>query len=86
MDTDDTDSVESYPDTASERDIGESSDIKPSGPSIPPSILHIRSYEKAKKTIKDREARYKDYESVSFRRYKRTRKENTFISRRVLCR
>ena len=58
-DTDDTDSVEPYPDTASIEDIGKSSDISSPGilssdssissssPSIP-SSLHTRSYGKAR--------------------------------------
>ena len=63
--TDDTYSVELYPDIASIGDIGESSDISPgilspdSGPSLP-SPLH-RSYGKAKKTKKYREPFYKGY-------------------------
>ena len=73
-DTDDKNSVESYPDTASIGDIGESSDmLSPDtpDPSIP-SPAHTRSYGKAKKT-KEREPLYKCYwSSASSRRYKRT--------------
>ena len=59
--------MELYPDIASIGDIGESSDITspgssilspdtaPPGPITQPSTLHTRSYEKAKKTEKDRE-------------------------------
>ena len=71
-DTDDTESVESYPDIASIEDIGESSDISSpgilssdpsvssSGPSIS-SSLHTRSYGTARKMKKDREPLYKGY-------------------------
>ena len=54
-DIDDTDSVESHPDTASIGDIGESPDIPGFSVSSP---LHTRSYGKAKKT-NDREPFYK---------------------------
>ena len=71
-DTDDTYSVESYPDIAPIGDIGESSDISSpgilssdsaissSGPRIP-SSLHTRFYGRARKTKKDREPFYKGY-------------------------
>ena len=71
-DTDDTDSVESYPDISSIGDICESSDISSPGilssdPGISssghrvPSFLHTRCYGKARKTMKDREPFYKGY-------------------------
>ena len=67
-DTDDTDSVESYPDPASMRYIGGSTpDISSPGSSIlspdtsPPLPLHTRSYGKAEKTKKDGEPFYKGY-------------------------
>ena len=79
-DTDDTDSEESHRDTASTGDIDESPDIP--DPSVP-SPLHTQSYGKAKKT-KDGELFIKRlWSSVSSRRYKRTREEIAFISRRV---
>ena len=66
-DTDDTDNVESYPDIASIGDIiGRTapgilkSDSDISSPGMPPSPVHTRSHEKAKKT-KDREPFYKGY-------------------------
>ena len=65
-DNDVTDSVESYPDTASRGDIGKStSDISSPGTSPPgpsaTSPLHTRTYGKAKTTKKDREPFYKGY-------------------------
>ena len=71
-DTDDTGSVESYPDNASIGDIGVSSDISSPGilssesdisspgASIP-SPAHTLSYGKAKQAKKDREPFYKGY-------------------------
>ena len=52
--TDEADSVESYPDSVPIGDIRESSDTDISSPGIPPSPTHTRSHGKAKKT-KDRE-------------------------------
>ena len=58
--TDDTDSVESYPDIVSTGDIGRTahgiitSDSGMSSPGMPPSPVHIRSHGQSKKT-KDRE-------------------------------
>ena len=58
-DTNDTDSVESYPDIASP-DM-----LSPPCPSIP-SPAHARSYGEAKKTKKDREPFYKGYGACIF--------------------
>ena len=94
-DTDDTDTTSSVGDTCESFnmlfDMLPSSHIRsrslPPSPthtrfnSLPPSHARTRSHGKAKKT-KDREHPY----IVISRRYKRTRKEIAFISRRVLCR
>ena len=56
-DTDDTDSVESYPDIATIGDIDRiapgiiTSDSDISSPGIPPSVVYTRSHGKAKKNL-----------------------------------
>ena len=65
-DTNDTDSMESYPDIASLEDIDRTapgmltSDSDLSSPGMPPSPARTRSHGKAKK-MKDREPFYKGY-------------------------